>query len=372
MKKFVVLVSISLCIGANRPGNDRLWEGIYAFYSYNFDESVDILSEVKLNHPDHPTVHFTWAVSKWLKAKAYDGIEASYDTLLTALDIIIPIYEDYVYRNPNDPQFRLYSAASKGLKARVHLGKKEWISVVKEGIKGYSGILTVNKEYPEIYDTHFPMGILNYYAGNMSGFVRFFSSFVGIQADKDLGIRLITVTAEKGEFAWIEASQILVYIYLWIEQDFDKALDISQRLVQRLPTSIYNQHLLSESLIQHNRLEEAKKNIQLTYEMAENIPFLSKKSWLPTLNYQEALLAFYSEDYNKAIRLVTLSIEEFSAELDTPLGFGYLLRGMINDIHGDRAAAVRDYRATIGLDNYTYAVTKARLYLRQPYTLFVK
>lgn len=352
---------------SDRPGNDRLWEGIKAFYSYNFDEAVNILSEVKVNHPEHPTVHFTWAVSKWLRAQAYDGTEASYDTLYKALDKIIPVYEHYIKTIPDEPGYRLYDAASKGLKARVHLGRKEWLNVILEGINGYTGVLSVHKNNPDLYDSYFPLGILNYYSGNMSGFFRFMSGFVGIEADKDLGLRFINIASEKGEFAWIEASQVLVFIYLWMDSDFKKALEISQLLVDKIPESIYNQHLFTESLIRNNKLNFAKTNLKKTYIMAENIPPLSKKSWIPTLNYQQALLAFYMQDFDRAMSFSTMSIEHFNAELDTPLGFSYLLRGMIYDLMGDRKNAVSDYRSVINLDNHTAAIIDARQYLNRPY-----
>ena len=109
---YISFFILCFSFASDRPGNDRLWEGIIAFYSYNFDESVNILSEVKVNHPEHPTVHFTWAVSKWLRAQAYDGTEASYDTLFKALDKIIPVYEHYIKTIPDEPEYRLYDAAS--------------------------------------------------------------------------------------------------------------------------------------------------------------------------------------------------------------------------------------------------------------------
>tara|TARA_B100000029_G_scaffold514878_1_gene619434 strand:- start:6192 stop:7319 length:1128 start_codon:yes stop_codon:yes gene_type:complete len=369
---YILLFFLCTSFASDRPGNGRLWEGINAFYSYRFDESVEILSEVKLNHPEHPTIHFTWAVSKWLRAQAYNGIEASYDTLFDALDEIIPLYEYYVKIKPDDPHYRLYEAASKGLKARVHLGKKEWLSVILEGIKGYSGVLSVYKKHPELYDAYFPLGILNYYSGNMSGIVRFMSGFVGIKADKDLGLHLINISSEKGEFAWIEASQILVFIYLWMDLNYTKALDISKELVNKMPESIYNQHLFTESLIRVNRLDLAKNNLDKTYIMVENIPPLSKKSWVPTLNYQQALLAFHKKDYNSAMLFVTKSIDHFNAELDTPLGFSYLLRGMIYDLSGQRKNAVANYRLAINLDNHTVAMVEARKYLNRPYLNSIK
>ena len=367
MKKIFIFALISVSMAADRPGDDRLWEGIYSFYNYEFNKSVSIISEVRKLHPEHPTVHFTWAVSKWLRAQAYNGIEESYDTLSASLEKIIPVYDDYVEQYPDEPEYRLYAAAAKGVKARVHLGKKEWISVVMEGIKGYSGIRAVHNKNPELWDAYFPIGILNFYAGNMSGFVQFLAGFIGIDADKALGMEQMTITAEKGKFAWIEASQIVVFVYLWMDQDFEKALTISQRLVDRIPKSIYNQHLYTESLVRFNRLDEAEANLRLTNKMAKRLPSLSKKGWLPTLKYHDALLSFYKGDTDRAMEMVTQSINEFNTELDTPLGFGYLLRGNIHDLRGNRSLAVEDYRSAVRLDNYSAAMTEARQYLRRPF-----
>ena len=61
-----------------------------------------------------------------------------------------------------------------------------------------------------------------------------------------------------------------------------------------------------------------------------------------------------------------------TTEVDTQRGYGYLLRGMIHDLRGERAEAVADYRSAILLDNYTSAVREARGYLRRPYTLSVQ
>ena len=152
-----------------------------------------------------------------------------------------------------------------------------------------------------------------------------------------------------------------------MDQDFEKALTISQRLVDRIPKSIYNQHLYTESLIRFNRLDEAEANLRLTNEMAKRLPSLSKKGWLPTLKYHDALLSFYKGDTDRAMEMVTQSINEFNTELDTPLGFGYLLRGNIHDLRGNRSLAVEDYRSAVRLDNYSAAMTEAREYLRHPF-----
>ena len=175
MKSLILFIFFSLTILSSNNGNDKVWEGINAFYNYEFNKSVKILDEAKNEFPFHPSVHFTWAVSKWLHSRAYDGIDKSYKVLSESLEIIVPTYEVLIEKFPNDKEIHLYYASTLGLKARVHLGKKEWINVVVEGIKGYSSIKSLNSKYPEYSDALFPIGILNYFAGKMSGFTQFFA-----------------------------------------------------------------------------------------------------------------------------------------------------------------------------------------------------
>tara|TARA_Y100000034_G_scaffold11969_2_gene12540 strand:- start:3370 stop:4512 length:1143 start_codon:yes stop_codon:yes gene_type:complete len=355
-------------IPVDRPGDDLVWQGIYAFYNSEFEKSVTLLTSAREKFPQHPAVHFTWAVSRWLRTQAFVGIEDSYDVLEKSLDEIIPIYEKYAADYPQIPEYRLYLAASKGLMARMYLGKKEWLGVLVEGVKGYRGVLTVHKENPELWDAYMPIGLLNFFSGNMSPFIQFVAGLFGMEGDRDLGLDQLRVAAEKGEYAWIETSQLLVFIYLWMDDDYDEALRVTEMLVRRLPDSIYNQHLYTETLIRLNRLDEAEANLALTYNMAQELPPLSREGWIPTLKYHEALLNFYSGNYDKAMEMITQSIDEFATELDTPLGFGYVLRGQIHDLRGERRQAVADYRAALMLDNYSSAMDKARACLRFPYS----
>ena len=38
-------------------GDSLVQEGVYAFYNYDFDNSVEILDQAKKKYPDHPGVH---------------------------------------------------------------------------------------------------------------------------------------------------------------------------------------------------------------------------------------------------------------------------------------------------------------------------
>lgn len=368
------LVGVTLLISApttaqdsKRPGNDLLWEGIRAFYQDRFDESMDLLTHARGEYPTHPTVHFTWAVATWLRAQSHEGTDESYAALKEALEEVIPVYDNLVRQFPEQPEYRLYLSASKGLKARVHLGKKEWLGVIIEGIKGYRGVAGVQRKHPQLWDTYLPIGLLNYYAGVTPPFVRFVARLLGMEANREKGIEQIRIAAEKGEFSWIEASLTLAFIYLWVDDEYEASLPIAERLRQQLPGGINGQHIYTETLIRLKRLDEAEKNLQLTFRMVRNVPPISQHRWIPTLKYQSALLKFYRQEYDSALVLVTASIDEFDTELDTPLGFGYLLRGQILDLNGRRDLAVADYRAAVALNNNTSAMRYARRYIETPF-----
>ena len=348
-------------------GNEIVWEGINALYNEEHTRSVQILSKAREDFPEHPVVHFVWAVSDWLRSQAYEGAEASYVILENDLDEISKVYENLVKKYPEDPNYKLYLASTFGMKARVSLGKKEWLGVLYDGFKGYRGVLTVHRDYPDLKDAYLPMGVLNFYVGNSFAIVKFFAGLLGMDADRDIGISQIKEAAVHGEYSWVEAYGILAWIYLWMTREFESVLPITDSLRTIYPNSVYFQYLYTESLILTGRTKEAEKNLELVYFLAESRPPASRKGWIPTLKYQSAYLKLLDGDFKTALVLVTKSIEEFNTELDTPLGFGYLLRGKINDLLGNREEAVSDYRSALKLNNYTWAMDEAKIYVKKPY-----
>ncbi|MDP6396575.1 MAG: hypothetical protein QGI16_00790 [Candidatus Marinimicrobia bacterium] len=366
---FVLMFALypSIITAADKTGDEVVWQGISAFYNEEFDEAVEVLTKARNDFPEHPTVHLVWAVSLWLRAQAKDGYKVAHTALEKSSAEIIPVYQQLLKKYPRDPDYQLNMATTQGLLARVALGKKDWLGVVSSGIKGYKGARAVHQNHPEIYDSYLPLGVLNYYVGRSSSAVQVLGNIFGIEANSDIGLQQINLAVEKGEYARVEATSILAYIYLWIQDDPQLALIYCDKLRSEFPKSAYYHHIYTEALLQLKRLDEAEMSLAVTQKMADdNLP-ASKKAWQPTLKYQRALLNFHLGDLDEALKLVSASINDFNAELDTPLGYGYLLRGMIYDLKGKRRKAIANYQAAVKLENYTTAVTKAKRYLKEPY-----
>ena len=58
------------------------------------------------------------------------------------------------------------------MRARSSLGRKDWISVLKQSYKGFK-IEKVAERNPEMIDAQLPIGIVGYYASISNVFIRY-------------------------------------------------------------------------------------------------------------------------------------------------------------------------------------------------------
>ena len=201
-------------------GDSQVKKGVYAFYNYDFDQAVDILSDAREKYPDHPGVHLIWAASRWVRSQANSSIEETYNTLESDLKEIEPIYKDLVYRFPFDPNYQLYQGSALGLSARVTLGKKQWLKTLYRSYQGFSIIDDVAEKSPQIMDAKLPIGIIEYYSAISNPFLKWTISLYGLNGSRESGLRKMSEAAEEADWAWIEANYVYeTAFYLMKELD---------------------------------------------------------------------------------------------------------------------------------------------------------
>ena len=345
-------------------GDDIVKEGVYAFYNYDFDRAVEILSEARQKYPEHPGVHLIWAASRWLRAQAYEPIEYTYRILEEDLDEVGPIYDKLVLKFDYDANFKLYQGSALGLSARVSLGKKQWLRTLYRAYKGFTIIEKISERSS---DAQLPIGIVEYYAGISNSIFSWTIRLFDLNPSTDSGLQRMAIAADDGHWAWIEAKAILSNLYLWVEDQPILALEHTQDLVKEFPDNFYFNLLYLESIIRTNNISI---NSTIIEDMKLSLSKLSdrQREWFtPYLQYEMALLAFYQENYSKALELVTSTIENYTAELDIILGNAYLLQGMAYDKLEHRGKAKESYYNCIDLDNFSGSIKRAKVYLEQPY-----
>ena len=362
-----LLLSISLC--SEKEADSFIMSGVTAFYNYEFSKSIEILDQARSRYPNHPGVHFIWASSKYYISQGLDPIESSYDTLENALNEIEPIYIDLVKNRPNEDEYKLYLGSTIGMRARSSLGRKDWISVLKQSYKGFKKIEKVAERNPEMIDAQLPIGIVGYYASISNVFIRWLINIYGINTSKEVAIQKIKNAAYNSDWAWIEASGILSFIYLWIENQPQDALNSTVRLAKEFPKNFYFQILYLESLTRTSNFEEAKRKIDELDDNFNNLSIRQKAWYEPYFNYQKALFHFHQMDYDKSRKFTMLAIDNYSGELDVILGNLYLLKGKLYDIVNNRDDAVKYYKLCRNLDNFSYASKEATQFIKIPFAV---
>ena len=348
-------------------GDDKVREGVYAFYNYEFDKSLKILSKARTDFPDHPGVHFIWAAAKWTRSLAFDPVDTSHIVLEKSLSEIQPIYKSLTKKFYLDPHYELYYGSTIGLSARVPLAKKRWLTTLFRAYKGFKKINKAVEKDPEMLDAKLPIGLVEYYTFMTDSFLKYAIKLYGLNASDKEGINKISMAAERSDWAWIEACGILSFIYLWIDNDPILAAKYARKLVHNFPNNFYFNILLLEANIKNDHYEMAKVQISKLKDVS-NVLTSRQKSWyVPYLDYEIALLHFKEKKYDLAIEHVNKAIDNYDGEFDVVLGYCYLLRGNILDIKDNRLSAKSSYNECVSLNNFSGAISRAKYYLEQPY-----
>jgi len=362
-----LLSIIGLTFALENDGDSLVMEGVRAFYNYEFDRSINTLNRARSQYPDHPGVHFIWTSAKYYVSQGIDPIHATYDTLDNSLAKIEPVYNRFVKEHPENNEYRLYLGSTRGLRARSSLGNKDWLSVLIEAYKGFSIIEEVAQENPNLIDAQLPIGIVEYYASVSNIFIRWAVNLYGLETSKDLALEKITNAALNSKWAWIEASGIVSFIYLWLEDTPYDAVPFTRRLSKEFPDNFYFNILYLESLIKTNMLVDAKNLIEVL-DKRHGLLTKRQKDWYgPYLDYEKALLLFHENKFLETLPLIDNAIENYSGELDIILGNLFLLKAKVLDIQGERRTAVEYYKNCIDLDNFSYAIKQSKQYLSTPY-----
>ena len=349
-------------------GDTLVREGVHAFYNYEFDKAVNILSEARIQFPDHPGVHLIWAASRWVRSQAHSPVEETYRILQKDLDAIGPVYDELVDKYGYDPNYKLYQGSALGLSARVALGKKQWLRTLIRSYRGFIIIKDVAKGSPEITDAQLPIGIVEYFAGLSNPIISWAVRLYDLDASTESGLHRMALAADEGHWSWIEAKAILSNLYLWVENDPILALEHAKDLVRYFPDNYYFNLLYLESLIRTDKIDISKVIIRDMKINSSKLTDRQIKWYSPYLDYEIALLSFHQEDYQKALELVSQTIDDYTAELDIILGNAYLLQGMCYDRLDRRVKAKDSYNKCIALDNFSGSIKRAKEYLRQPFS----
>ena len=347
------------------PAESIVQDGINAMYNYEFENAITILDSAWQIDSTHPVPPFVLIAAKWLHTQIREGYDASYEKIDSEVEATLPIYKALIAQYPENPEYYLYLGSTYGIRARTALAGKAWLDVLYFGYQGLKYIRNAQDMDSELKDVYMPLGLMEYFACLSATPVQWGAKLVGLSTDCVVGITHLEFAAKEAHYSWIEASNVLTYVYLHIERDFTKAEQIITPLVEQFPGHPYFAFLRGELLAKTKKWDELDELMPKLREFASKGPFLQQNECQLKLAYIEGVTAYYKKDYTNAISKFNWILSNYHMEFDWLKGFTYFLRGQTHEEIGEFELAIADYKDVLKMDSYYPEVNKAQERIRE-------
>ena len=136
----------------------------------------------------------------------------------------------------------------------------------------------------------------------------------------------LEIASNQSYYSWIEANNILSYIYLYIEKDYDKSLEKIEPLVEQYPNHPFFPFLELEALIKLERWDEFNSKFTKVDFFLNHPSTIIKEECTIKYNYLQAMHSYYHGEYHDAIYLTSQIINNYTMEFNWLLGLTYYLR----------------------------------------------
>jgi len=336
-------------------------------YNYQFDFAIAILDSAWNLDDEHPLIPFVLISAKWLKTQTEEGYDASYLLIDNEVEKTIPIYKELIEKYPNDPEIVLYLGSTYGIRARTAMASKEWLNVLYYGFKGLKYVRKAHNMDENLMDVYMPMGLMEFFSCLSPAPVKLAAKIAGLEVDCKMGLQYLNIAATESHYSWIEASNVLTYVYLHIQREYKQSQQYIDSLVKEFPKHPFFAFMKAELLAKTGKWDKLELMMPRLEEFAESGPYLQKNECQLKLAYIRSLKAFHNGNYSESLSQTNWILENYHMEFDWLKGFTFLIQGKCFDILGDRRSAIKAYKQVMKMDRYYPEVEEGRAYLDTPY-----
>lgn len=297
-----------------------------SIYNFNFDGADKRLSVWKEKYPNHPLwtlidgMKFWWKVLSDLEDTSHD--EQFYHIMKKAG------YQagKLLYKNPGHADGLIIKAISNGYLARHYANRSEWLTSLNYARKAMNAYEYLMKTQPGLPDLKLAEGLKLYYSAYLPEaypVVQTVSWFLP-DGNKQKGLELMRIAAEKAIFAQAEATYFLGNINYNYEENYAKAIRSFEKLHLQYPNNNYYARILVKAYYKQNQFTKALDFIEATLDrwQHDGLPHLKVMqeellSWkgriLDRLGMEAKALASYKEAFKAGLALPKTQSRSFHA-----------------------------------------------------------
>ncbi len=242
MKYLFVILSISTILSASTvellPVDKEI---IKNSFNENFDQAINQAEEqIRLN-PYSPKYYYYQINAKVLQYserimaldhdKREEGREKINEELITYFEDIADKFED----NDLTTEDKFYYGAILGYLARMQGIDGSWWGAFSSGKEARNVMEEIIEKDPEFYDAYLLLGMTEYYADRLSGFVGIVASALGFSGDREKGLAYLNLAYDKGNLVFGQTALTLIEIYGRLEDNEHKSLKYFEGFLKHYP-----------------------------------------------------------------------------------------------------------------------------------------
>ncbi len=303
--------------------------------------------------PDHPAGYFYLAMVTWSRLSVGFWTTQNLHEYVERIDRTISVARKGIEKNEKDSRSYFYLGGALGFKGRFELMRQNWFSSYNLAYDAIQALKTSQKLDPQTKDVLLGLGIYDYYTAKLSGVLKFLTYLLLHRGDKDEGLRKLHVAANEAVYSGLEAKSMLIHIYLYLEEDYSKALP----LIQDLRTKFQNnmRYPFFEGLVYIRQDQDSKYREMVNLLRTESLKRATKSEFIIWDNqalYLEATYHLFRGETQQARRKLDAILLKADPEVDPDMiAFPTVKKGMSYDLEGKREKALEYYHQVRKMEN---------------------
>ena len=347
--------------------NPDILRGIEKLYDLDFGEAERIFAGLVSRNPQRPAGYFYMAMVSWSRLSIGFWTPEVLQEYLDRIDLTISIAKKRIENLEADSFDYFYLGGALGFKGRFELMRQNWLSSYRLAYDAIAALRKCVELDPSNMDVLLGLGIYDYYTARLSGVLKFLTYIFLHKGNREEGLRKLHQAADHALYSRVEAKSMLVYIYLFLEEDFHKALPLVQDLAaafQKDPRYKFFEGVVHIRAGQDERYAEVVDFIRA--ESKRQNSEAHTRFWACQALYLEASFHLFRNRPAQARAKLDAILARVDPASDPAMAaWPILKKAMSYDLEGNREKALQAYRQVLAMDNGAGAQFLAEKYIAE-------